>query len=268
MGQEANIEKLKASLRRSLIRPGDDGYDAARKIYNGMIDRRPAYIVEAVDAADVIAAVNFGRDTGRTVAVRGGGHSGPGLGTVDKGLVIDLGRMKGVRVDPAGRTALVQGGSKWGDVDHATHAFGLATPSGFISTTGVGGLTLGGGIGYLARRFGLTIDNLIGADVVLADGRFVTASETENSDLLWALRGGGGNFGVVTSFEFRLHPVDTVYGGPMIWPLKCAPSRGATPARWIWRNGDSRRSAKTSARRQSTSPGRFPSRCSRASSTR
>ena len=229
MTLETNIEKLKAGLRGALIRPGDEGYDAARKVYNGMIDKHPAFIAQCVDVADVIAAVTFGREAGLLIAVRGGTHSGPGLGTVDDGLVIDLGRMRGTQVDPAAGTVRVQGGCRWGDVDHATHPFGLATPSGFISTTGVGGLTLGGGIGYLSRRFGLTIDNLIGADVVLADGRFVTASATENPDLFWALRGGGGNFGVVTSFEFRLHPVNMVYGGPMMWPVERA---GEILPRW------------------------------------
>ncbi len=222
MALEANIETLKSNLRGALIRPGDTGYDTARKVYNGMIDKRPGFIAQCVDVADVIAAVNFGRDAGLTIAVRGGTHSGPGLGTVDDGLVIDLGRMRGTWVDPAAGTVRVQGGCRWGDVDHATHPFGLATPSGFISTTGVGGLTLGGGIGYLSRRYGLTIDNVTGADLVLADGRFVTASATQNADLFWALRGGGGNFGVVTSFEFRLHPVSMVHGGPMMWPVERA----------------------------------------------
>jgi FAD/FMN-containing dehydrogenase len=157
-----------------------------------------------------------------TLAVRGGGHNGPGLGVCDDGLVLDLSRMKGIRVDPAARTVRVEGGATWGSVDHATHAFGLATPSGFISSTGVGGLTLGGGIGYLSRTFGLTIDNLLEVDMVLADGRFVTANAKENPDLFWAVRGGGGNFGVVTSFLFKLHPISTVYGGPMIWPLEQA----------------------------------------------
>jgi FAD/FMN-containing dehydrogenase len=154
--------------------------------------------------------------------VRGGGHNGGGLGTCDDGLVIDLSGMRGIRVDPAARTVRVEGGCRWRDVDHATHAFGLATPSGIISSTGVGGLTLGGGIGYLTRRYGLTIDNLLSADVVLADGRLVTASEHSNGDLFWALRGGGGNFGVVTSFEFRLHPVSDVVAGPTLWPLERA----------------------------------------------
>jgi FAD/FMN-containing dehydrogenase len=216
---DATVRDLASKLRGELIRPGDAAYESARKVYNGMIDRRPALIARCVDVADVISAVSFAREHGLTLAVRGGGHSGPGLGVCDGGLVIDLSRMKGIRVDPAARTVRVEGGCTWGDVDHATHPFGLATPSGFISSTGVGGLTLGGGIGYLARKYGLTIDNLLGVDVVLADGRLVTASAEENQDLFWAVRGGGGNFGVVTSFLFKLHPVSTVYGGPMFWPL-------------------------------------------------
>jgi FAD/FMN-containing dehydrogenase len=219
---DKQAQELRSKLRGPLFTPSDDGYHQARAVYNAMIDKRPALIAQCVDVADVITAVDFGHKTGLTIAVRGGGHNGPGLGTVDDGLVIDLRRMKGIWVDPAKRIARVQGGSTWGDVDHATHAFGLATPSGFISTTGVGGLTLGGGIGYLSRRYGLTIDNLLGVDMVLADGRFVTASKDENPDLFWAVRGGGGNFGVVTSFEYRLHPVSTVYGGPMLWPLERA----------------------------------------------
>ncbi len=222
MPATATRERLKTSLRGQVIEPNTDGYDAARRVYNAMIDRRPALIAQCVDVADVIATVNFARTEGLTVAVRGGGHSGPGLSTLDDGLVISLARMKGIRVDPAARRVRVEGGCTWGDVDHATHAFGLATPSGFISTTGVGGLTLGGGIGYLSRRCGLTIDNLLSVDLVLADGRFVTASETENSDLFWAVRGGGGNFGVVTSFAFRLHAIDVVQAGPMLWPLERA----------------------------------------------
>ena len=219
---EKAMEELKPRVRGDLIRPGDAGYDAARKVYNAMIDKRPALILRAVDVADVIAGVNFAREQGLPLAVRGGSHNGPGFGTCDDGLVLDLGRMRSVRVDPKRRTVRVDGGATWADVDHATHPFGLATPSGFISTTGVGGLTLGGGIGYLARTHGLTIDNLLSADVVLADGTFVQASPEENADLFWALRGGGGNFGVVTSFEFRLHPISTVYGGPMIWPMEKA----------------------------------------------
>jgi len=184
-----------------------------------MIDKRPLVIARCVDAADVITAVNFGRDHKLPIAVRGGGHNGPGFGTVDDGLVIDLSMMKGVRVDPAKRTARVGAGCVTGDVDHATGAFGQAVPFGVVANTGVSGLTLSGGHGYLSRQYGLTVDNLLEADVVLADGRFVTASETENADLFWALRGGGGNFGVVTSFLFRTSPAGIVYGGPIIFDL-------------------------------------------------
>jgi len=216
------VAELGSRLRGELIRPDDAGYADARKLYNGMIDKRPALIARALNVADVIAAVNFAREHRLNLAVRGGGHSGAGLASCDDGLVIDLTLMKGIHVDPATRTARVEGGCTWGDVDHATHAFGLATPSGFISTTGVGGLTLGGGIGYLSRTLGLTLDNLLGVDMVLADGRFVTANATEHPDLFWAVRGGGGNFGVVTSFLFQLHPISTVYGGPMLWPMEQA----------------------------------------------
>src|SRR6266487_339533 len=220
--EETAVQELASHLRGALLQPGDVGYEEARQVYNGMIDKHPALIARCVDVADVIAAVNFARDHQLTLAVRGGGHNGPGLGTCDDGLVIDLSDMKGIRVDPSARTARVEGGCTWGEVDHATHAFGLATPSGFISTTGVGGLTLGGGTGYLSRTLGLTIDNLLGVDMVLADGSFVTASPQEHADLFWAVRGGGGNFGVVTSFLFQLHPISTVYGGPMLWPLEQA----------------------------------------------
>jgi len=213
------IEPLQETLRGGVIRPGDPEFDDARTIYNGMIDRRPAMVVRCANVGDVVRAVKFGRDQGVDTAIRSGGHNGPGLALVDDGLVIDLSPMKGIRVDPVARTVRVDAGCTWGDVDHATHAFGLATVSGVISTTGVGGLTLGGGHGYLSRKYGLTIDNLLSADVVLADGRLVHASETENPDLFWALRGGGGNFGVVTSFEYRLHPVSTVIAGPMFWRL-------------------------------------------------
>jgi hypothetical protein len=217
---ETALAGLKGSLRGEIIRREDSGYDAARKVYNGMIDRHPRLIVRCRDTADVIAAVRFGREQNLLVAIRGGGHNGGGLGVCDDGLVIDLSGMKGVRVDPASATVRVDGGCTWGDVDHASHAFAMATPSGIISTTGVGGLTLGGGIGHLSRKYGLTIDNLLAVDMVLADGRFVTASAQENPDLFWAVRGGGGNFGVVTSFQFRLHPVDTVHAGPMLWPIE------------------------------------------------
>lgn len=219
---DADVSELKANLRGELIRPGDAEYDVARRIYNAMIDKRPALIARCVDVADVIQCVRFASKQNLPLAVKGGGHNGPGLALVDDGLVVDLGCMKGIRVNPAARTVLVEGGCVWGDVDHATHAFGMATPSGFVSTTGVGGLTLGGGIGYLARSFGLTIDNLLAIDIVLANGSLVTASAEEHEDLFWAVRGGGGNFGIVTSFEFRLNPVNTVYGGPMIWPMEQA----------------------------------------------
>jgi FAD/FMN-containing dehydrogenase len=214
---DATIQTFASSLRGTLIQPSDPTYDTARKVYNGMIDRRPALIAHCANAGDVIATVTFAREQDLLVAIRGGGHNGPGLGVCDDGLVIDLAPMNGVRVDPTARTVRVEGGATWGDVDHATHAFGLATPSGIISTTGVGGLTLGGGVGHLTRKCGLTIDNLLEVDMVLADGSFVTASAEQHPDLFWAVRGGGGNFGVVTSFVFRLHPIDTVYAGPMLW---------------------------------------------------
>jgi len=215
-----SIDQLKSSFRGELIQPADAGYESARKVYNGMIDKRPRLIARCVDVADVIAAVNFGRENGLLTAIRGGGHNGAGLGTCDDGLAIDLSRMKGIRVDPTAKKVRVEAGCVWGDVDHATHAFGMATPCGFISTTGVAGLTLGGGIGYLTRQYGLTIDNLLSVDMVLADGSFVTANSEENPDLFWAVRGGGGNFGVVTSFEFKLHPVNMVQFGPTFWPLE------------------------------------------------
>ena len=214
------IEQLRSSVRGTVIQPGDEAYESARKVYNAMIDKRPAIIVRCVDVADVIAAIDYARTNKLLTAVRGGGHNGGGLGTCDNGLVIDLSAMRGVRVDPVARTVRVAAGCVWGDVDHATHPFGLAVPTGFISSTGVAGLTLGGGIGYLTRQYGLTIDNLVSADVVLADGSTVTTDERNSPDLFWALRGGGGNFGVVTSFEFRAHPVRTAYAGPTFWPLE------------------------------------------------
>jgi len=216
MNDEA-ITKFGQSLRGALIGRSHPEYDEARKVYNAMIDKRPFLIARCADVADVIAAVNFAREQELPIAVRSGGHNGPGHGTVDDGLVVDLSMMKGVRVDPTNRTVRVGAGCTSGDVDHATHPFSLAVPFGIVSTTGVAGLTLGGGSGHLSRKFGLTIDNLIEADVVLADGRFVTASKTANADLLWALRGGGGNFGVVTSFLFQAHPVGMVFAGPMAW---------------------------------------------------
>lgn len=213
-------DQFQTDLRGALLQPDDPEYGAARKVYNGMIDRHPRLIARCTDVADVIEAVKLGRQNDMLVSIRGGGHSGAGLGVCDDGLVIDLSRMRGVRVDPANHTVRVEGGATWGDVDHATHAFGLAVPTGIISTTGVAGLTLGGGHGHLTRKFGLTIDSLLSADVVLADGQWVTASADSHPDLFWAIRGGGGNFGVVTSFEFRAHPVDTVQAGFSLWPIE------------------------------------------------
>jgi len=218
MDRQAVIQ-FRSQLRGELIEPKDAGYEEARKVYNAMISRTPALVAKCADVADVIAAIQFGRQHGVKVSIRGGGHNAGGLGVCDDGLVIDLSRIKYVHVDPATKTVRVGGGCTWGDVDHATHAFGLAVPSGIISTTGVGGLTLGGGLGHLTRKYGLTIDNLLAADVVLADGRFVVASAKENPDLFWAIRGGGGNFGVVTSFLFQAHPVHTVCAGPMFWEM-------------------------------------------------
>src|SRR6266853_6117332 len=217
MLNENYIADFKRDLRGPLIGPGDEDYDEARKVYNGMIHKKPRLIARCADVADVIRSVNFARDNDLLVSIRGGGHNAGGLGICDDGLVIDLAQINYTRVDPTARTVTVGGGCVWGDVDHATHAFGLATPSGIISTTGVGGLTLGGGVGHLTRKCGLSIDNLLSADVVLADGKFVRANSDENPDLFWAIRGGGGNFGVVTSFTFRAHPVDMVYAGPIFW---------------------------------------------------
>ncbi len=213
------VAKFAQHHRGPVIGRNHPDYEDARKLYNGMIDKRPLVIARCADAADVMAAVHFGRDNKLPIAVRGGGHNGPGLGSVDDGLVIDLSMMRGVRVDPAKRTVRVGAGCVTGDVDHATHAFGQAVPFGIISTTGVSGLTLSGGHGYLSRQYGLAVDNLLEADLVLADGSFVTASESENADLFWALRGGGGNFGVVTSFLFRTNPAGMVYGGPIVFEL-------------------------------------------------
>ncbi|MER6781320.1 MULTISPECIES: FAD-binding oxidoreductase [unclassified Streptomyces] len=217
-----SIEQLREGVRGAVTTPDDDAYDQARKVHNAMIDKRPAAVVHCANAGDVMAAVGFARENALDLAVRGGGHSVPGFGTCDGGVVADLSGMRGVRVDPVRRTARAEGGATWGDFNAATHAFGLATTGGIISTTGVGGLTLGGGIGYLARGLGLSCDNLISADVVTADGGLLIASEEENDDLFWALRGGGGNFGAVTSFEFRLSPVKDVYGGPILYELEDA----------------------------------------------
>ena len=219
---QRGIDQLREQVRGAVITPDDEGYEQARRVYNAMIDRRPAAVVRCANAGDVVAAVNFAREHQLDLAVRGGEHSVPGFGTCDDGVVVDLSGMREVRVDPAAGTARAEGGATWGDFNDATHAFGLATTGGIISTTGVGGLTLGGGIGYLARGYGLSCDNLVSADVVTADGRLLVASEDENDDLFWALRGGGGNFGVVTSFTFRVHPVKDIYGGPMFFELRDA----------------------------------------------
>ena len=216
------IDALRGQVRGEVITETDAGYDEARKVYNAMHDRMPAVVVRCANPGDVMAAVRFGRERGGDVSVRGGSHSAPGFGTNDGGTVIDLSPMRGIRVDPRTRTARAEGGVTWGDFNHATHAFGLATTGGIISTTGIGGLTLGGGIGYLLRGLGLSIDNLLSADVVTADGEFVVASEREHEDLFWALRGGGGNFGVVTSLEYRLHPVNDVVVGVFIFSLERA----------------------------------------------
>ena len=218
-----SLEKLRARFRGQIIQAGDPSYDDARKVYNGMIDRRPRVIARCTDASDVMAAVEYGRENNLLTAVRGGGHNGGGLGVCDGGLVIDLSRMRGTRVDQAAHTVRVEGGCTGGDMDHATHGFGMATPGGTVSSTGVAGLTLGGGIGHLTRPYGLAIDNLLEVDMVLADGRSVTANTKEHPDLFWAVRGGGGNFGVVTSFKFRLHPVSMVNAGPTFWPIEQTP---------------------------------------------
>jgi FAD/FMN-containing dehydrogenase len=217
--QQPASAELQARLRGTYVDRDAPDYDEARAVYNAMIDKRPAAIVQCADTADVIEAVRYAADQKLTVAVRSGGHNGAGLGSVDDGLVIDLSPMRGVIVDPLKNVAHVQGGAQLGAVDHATHAFGLAVPAGIISTTGVGGLTLGGGLGHLTRRCGLTIDSMLSATVVLADGSVLTTSEDENSDLFWALRGGGGNFGVVTSFTFRCHDVRNVIAGPVLYDL-------------------------------------------------
>ena len=223
MSLQKAVEQLKPQFRGQILTPSDEGYEVARKVYNAMIDKRPGAIARCVNVADVMAAVRAAREQDVLAAIRGGGHNGGGLGICDDGLVIDLSLMRGVRVDPAARTVRAEGGCTGADVDHATHAFGMATPTGTISTTGIAGLTLGGGIGHLSRPYGLTIDNLLAVDVVLADGSFVTADAEKHTDLYWAVRGGGGNFGVVTSFLFRLYPVKMVSAGPTFWPLDQTP---------------------------------------------
>jgi len=213
------IDGLRELVRGRVITAEDDGYEEARRVYNAMIDRHPQVVVRCVDAGDVMATVDFARENESDLSVRGGSHSVPGFGTNDGGVVIDLSDMNGVRVDPASATARAEGGCTWGDFNHATYPFGLATTGGIISTTGIAGLTLGGGIGHLSRGIGLSADNLISADLVTADGRFIQASEEKNDDLFWAIRGGGGNFGVVTSFEYKLHPIKDVFVGVVFFPL-------------------------------------------------
>jgi len=221
MGNQT-VDDLRMTVRGDIVTADDPGYDEARTVHNAMFDRHPRAVVRCANAGDVMATVTFARVNGLDLAVRGGAHSVPGFGTCDDGLVIDLSGMRGVRVDPDKQTARAEGGARWGEFNAATYPFGLATTGGIISTTGVGGLTLGGGIGYLARGLGLSCDNLVSADVVTADGRFLIANEEQNADLFWALRGGGGNFGVVTSFEFKLSPVKDIYGGPMLYELSDA----------------------------------------------
>jgi len=216
---ENAIQKFRESLRGELIQRAHPGYNDARKVYNAMHDRHPSLLIWAVGVPDVIAVIKFARDHDLLLAVRGGGHNVAGFGTCDGGVVLDLRRMKGIRVDPERRTVHAEGGCTWGDLNDATHAIGMATTGGIVSSTGIGGLTLGGGLGYLERKCGLSCDNLLSADIVMADGGFLTCSQDRETDLFWAIRGGGGNFGVVTSFEFRLHPVKEIFGGPIFFPL-------------------------------------------------
>ena len=222
---EAAVTALADSFRGQLIRPDDPTYDEHRKVWNGSIDRFPALIARCAGVADVMAAVRFARDTGVVVAIRSGGHSFPGHSVCNGGLVIDLGLMRGVRVDPEARTARAQAGILLGELDRETQAFGLAVPAGIVTHTGLAGLTLGGGIGWLMRKYGLTVDQLLSVDLITADGQFVKASERENADLFWGVRGAGGNFGIVTEFEFRLNPVGpTVLAGPIFWPMEESPN--------------------------------------------
>ena len=213
------IQSFKNSLRGKLVLPADADYDTARKVYNGMIDKRPAMIVQCTDVQDIIACVNFARENNLLLAVRGGGHNAGGLGIADDALVIDLSRMKEIKIDTASKTVKLQGGCLLKEMDAATHEVGMTVPAGIFGTTGVAGLTLGGGLGYMTRQYGLSIDNLLEAEVVLANGSLVKASSKENADLYWALRGGGGNFGVVVSFVFKLCAAHTIYGGPMLWDI-------------------------------------------------
>ena len=219
MLNENAVNDFKKSLRGGLIEPHDEGYNDARKVYNGMIDKHPLMVVMCTDVADVISCVDFARENNILLSIRGGGHNAGGLGVCDNGLVIDLSLIKYTKIDLQAKTLVAGGGCTLGDIDHATHVFGLATPSGFMSTTGIGGLTTGGGIGHLTRKHGLTIDNLLSVDMVLADGSFVTANAIQNKDLFWAVRGGGGNFGIITAFTFKLHPLKTVYAGPILYEI-------------------------------------------------
>ena len=216
---EAAIATMTAAFRGEVIRKEDSRYNDARQVFNAAVDRQPALIARPVDVGDIQTALQFGISQGLGIAVRGGGHHGAGFGTVEGGLVIDLGRLRGIRVDPGERTVRVEPGCTLADLDHATHAFGLAVPTGIFGTTGIAGLALGGGVGHLTRKLGLTLDNLLEADVLLASGELVTASATENVELFWAIRGGGGNFGIVTSFLFRAHPISMIVGGPTLYEL-------------------------------------------------
>jgi FAD binding domain len=228
--QEGAMRSLEARLRGEVVRPGDDGYDDARRVWNAVVDRHPTFIVRARDVADVMHAVNFARTNDVALAVRGGGHSPAGYGTVDGGLVVDLSLMKRLEVDAARRVAGAEPGLTWGEYNARTHEYGLATPGGDVAAVGVAGLTLGGGMGWLMRKHGMTIDNLVAVDAVTADGLLVTASETEHPDLFWALRGGGGNFGIATGLWFRLVPVDTVLGGAIVYPATRAGLRAYADA--------------------------------------
>jgi FAD/FMN-containing dehydrogenase len=223
-----DYESLRSLVRGGVVLPGDANYDNTRKVFNAMIDKKPACFAMCVDVADVINTVNYARDNSLRLSVRGGGHNAGGLGIADDALCLDLSGIKYTRVDTAAKTIRVGGGNTWGEVDHAGHAYGLAVPTGIISTTGVGGLATGGGLGHLSRAFGLTIDNFLEVDMVLADGSFVTASANQHPDLFWAVRGGGGNFGVVTSFLFQAHDVHTIIGGPTFWEL----DRSAEILKW------------------------------------
>ncbi|MGD8414939.1 MAG: FAD-binding oxidoreductase [Candidatus Latescibacterota bacterium] len=220
MSSQENISEFATNLRGRLVTPSDSDYDAERAVYNGMIDRHPALIAKCADVGDVQTCVRFGHENDVRVSIRSGGHNAAGLGVCDDGLVIDLSEWKSVRVDPSDNTIRAEPGCTLGDLDHATHPYGLAVPTGMLSTTGVGGLALGGGVGHLSRKYGLTVDNIIEADVVLADGSIATANKDQHKDLFWAIRGGGGNFGVITSFKFQGHPVSTIVGGPVFWEIE------------------------------------------------